>query len=144
MELPINITKYLDDLDNAGHERLLTAKLVPFHVGNGRTEGCLVGVARGMNASNVLEAVACSDWRDPKYALDYPAEKYIHEHLRMQRSVGNPFTGGLEAIHITFNRLAHADQAGTQQAIRDYIVQLRLQRGQTVAEPQMVGEAVPA
>lgn len=150
MELPENIKTFLRDLNDVQHERLMTTELVPFYRRRqDRDAGCLVGVAFGcveqkrdwlsgeeLFASSPEQTV----WRNPKYAGPrLPVEAYQHSpHLLSQLLYE---AGGPEYIHMTFNRLASLDREGTEQAIRDYIVQLRLERGGTVAEPQMV-EAV--
>ena len=122
-QLPNSITHYLDRCTEVELERLMTTRLVPHYthtMDSRQPAGCLVGVARGAAvrengkfAGDRFEFLDYGDW-------------------------GTPFGD----VVGDFNWLADEDRDGTEQAIRDYIVQLRINRGGTIHEPAMVGELV--
>lgn len=100
MELPKEITSFLDKLTEVEHDRLLTTPLIPHCMVNDTyTAGCLMGVAFGM------------------------VEKRHHSiHEMVGRNLGTVFAVPL------FNALCAKDPVGTGAAIRDYICELRTTR----------------
>lgn len=123
VKLPENVTGYIDRLTEVQRERLMTTRLVPCithtRCRDGQPAGCLVGVAMGG-----------AELVDGKFVGDRP------------RVMGDWDWGDMnkDGHHLTtaFNILAVKNREGTEQAIRDYIVELRLKRGGTVPEPALV------
>lgn len=117
------IQAYLDACGPVERERLMTTDLVrgtmvteSFRGNQIVAVGCLIGVARG-----AVEA---------------------HRNHTVIRDVDNLEADRQSGIHHHFDSewMEYFNPLDLQQQIRDYIVQLRLQRGGTIEEPSYVGE----
>lgn len=125
--IPKPIRDYIDRLDGAAQERLLTGTLIACSLSDrdDPTAGCLVGVARG--AGDAWRASGCSD-----NLMDWPSE--------VRGAIVGDLATGIQSVFDAW--YCGLNSGAKQQAIRDYIVELRLTRGGTVPEPAMVNSSL--
>lgn len=123
VKLPDSITGYIDRLNEVQRERLMTTRLIPsvtHAMDGGQPAGCLVGVAMG--GAEMVDGKLYGDVRGLDAYAGWDWGMHVGEgHCMVDQ----------------FNNLARMDRGGTEQAIRDYIVELRLKQGGTVPEPAM-------
>lgn len=121
IKLPREITDYLDLADDAAQERLLTYDLSFAHEGFPMSHrGCIGQIVQNSKTLLWNEVVPTPPWR-------------VYDKLML----------GDGAYMAQTPKGVNDHRLEVQQAIRDYVVELRLKRGGTVPEPQM-REAVPA
>lgn len=126
MQLPDIITTYIDQLNDREHERLMTTELIPHTIGivlgEGVVAGCLIGVARGAAEAMKRRSARGVGWLDSRSFIPQTDWSWSFDPATPFHEIA------AKSLATVFNRLADQDQPGTQQAIRDYILQLRAKR----------------